>query len=58
MSAPAEEVAASYRGYSEEPSNGRDSPRSVVSDDVEGKEREDSVGASDSDVERSGQPGK
>lgn len=44
-------------GYCDDPSNGRDSPRSVVSDDAEGKEREDSIGASDSDVERSGQSG-
>lgn len=58
VSAPAEDVGAGYRAYSEDPSNGRDSPRSIVSDDVEGKEREDSVGASDSDVERSGQSGK
>ena len=51
VSAPAEEIQ-SYRAYSEDPPNGRDSPRSIVSDDVERKEREDSVGASDSDVER------
>lgn len=35
-------------------SEGRDSPRSVMSDDADCKEREGSVGASDSDVERSG----
>lgn len=48
------------RSYCDDASNGRDSPRSVVSDDVEGKDRdnrEDSIG-SDSDVERSGQAGK
>lgn len=36
-------------------SEGRDSPRSVLSDDGDCKEREGSVGASDSDVERSGE---
>ena len=36
-------------------SEGRDSPRSVLSDDVDCKEREGSVGASDSDVERTGE---
>lgn len=36
-------------------SEGRDSPRSVVSDDADCKEREGSVGASDSDVERTGE---
>lgn len=59
-SAPEETSSRSYGGYCEDPSNGRDSPRSVASDDVEGKEREnreDSIGASDSDVERSGQAG-
>jgi hypothetical protein len=35
-------------------SEGRDSPRSVISDDGDCKEREGSVGASDSDVERTG----
>ena len=35
-------------------SEGRDSPRSVMSDDADCKEREGSVGASDSDVERTG----
>lgn len=36
-------------------SEGRDSPRSVLSDDMDCKEREGSVGASDSDVERTGE---
>lgn len=62
-SSNAPEDGCSGRGfgnYCDDASNGRDSPRSVVSDDVEGKERdhrEDSIG-SDSDVERSGQAGK
>ena len=62
-SSNAPEEGCSSRGfgnYCDDASNGRDSPRSVVSDDVEGKERdhrEDSIG-SDSDVERSGQAGK
>ena len=56
-----DKASASFRAYSDEPSNGRDSPGSVVSDDAEAKERdnrEDSVGASDSDVERSSQSGE
>lgn len=51
----------SYGSFCDDASTGRESPRSVVSDDVDGKEREnmeDSMGASDSDVERSGQAGK
>lgn len=62
-SSSAPEEAGSRRSfgvYCDDASNGRDSPRSVVSDDAEGKERdnrEDSIGASDSDVERSGQAG-
>ena len=47
--------------YCEDLSNGRDSPRSTFSDDVECKEerdkREDSLGASDSDTERPNQSG-
>lgn len=50
--------AASYPGNSADDSalsEGRESPRSVISDDGDCKEmREGSVGASDSDVERSG----
>ena len=63
-SSSAPEEAGSRRSfgvYCDDASNGRDSPRSVVSDDAEGKERdnrEDSIGASDSDVERSGQAGR
>lgn len=55
-----EEGSRSFGSYCDDASNGRESPRSVVSDDVEGKERdnrEDSIG-SDSDMERSGQTGK
>lgn len=51
------ELAAQEAGGLDNVSNGRDTPRSVVSDDVEGKERdhrENSIG-SDSDVVRSGQ---
>lgn len=55
---PDEQGSRSYGGYCYDPSSGRDSPRSVVSDDAESKEREDSVGASDSDMERSSQTGK
>ena len=36
-------------------SEGRDSPRSVISDEGDCKEREGSIGASDSDVERTGE---
>lgn len=57
-SSNAPEEANSRSSYCEDPS--RDSPRSIVSDDAEAKERdhrEDSIG-SDSDVERSGQAGK
>lgn len=43
-------TAADESAYSE----GRESPRSVISDDGDCKEREGSVGASDSDVERTG----
>ncbi len=60
--AAADEGSGSYAdGYCDDPSNGRDSPRSTISDDADSKEREnreDSLGASDSDVERSSQSGK
>lgn len=52
---------SSYGSFCDDASTGRESPRSVVSDDADGKEREhreDSMGASDSDQERSGQAGK
>lgn len=61
VSAPDEGSVAGYGACNDDPTNGRDSPRSVVSDDAEAREREnreDSTGASDSDVERSGQGGR
>ena len=59
-----DEGSGNFRGYCDDSSSCRDSPRSVISDDADCKgrdereNREDSLGASDSDVERSGQAGE